>query len=162
MHGLPGVDPEGDPAVVKRVGVHRSVVRVCKDWLPRLQLLSFLIGFGLVLLPAIVPSWRAITGAIPGAAFFYSSYALLSPWSVAHLSILSAAFSLDACFRHHTPGGAVPVLTYREIEEMELFPRTKKGEVGFYISAINAMLVSTIWLLFPFGVLAFLVTRGGA
>lgn len=48
----------------------------------------------------------------------------------------------------------------KEVAELELYPRTKKEELMFRISAFFGLVGTTAWLIFPCGIFAFIMRMG--
>lgn len=58
------------------------------------------------------------------------------------------------------PGGAAAFLTYRNVVDMELCPRTRREELAYRTDVVFSLGCTTIWLFLPFGVLAYFIGMG--
>jgi hypothetical protein len=144
-----------DPAVHGRLKFHEAAVKWCAKWLTTLHVFFALIGFAVVLLPLLVQVWRAVVESIPFLAIVFHDYSTLSGWSLLNLLAGMLTAFAKTYLNKYSPGSSL--LSCEEIIWLAAYPRTKKEEAAFWIDIAGTILVSTIWLFLPFGVLAFVI-----
>ncbi len=79
---------------------------------------------------------------------------------MANLSILIVIFLMRSSLTKYIPQGYSPGLTYRDVADMELYPRTKKEELGYWVEVAFGLTATTLWLFLPFGVIAYFIRLG--
>ena len=78
-----------------------------------------------------------------------------------NLYILMALFLVRSWQIKSLPGGAAITLTYRNVVDMELFPRTRREEFTYWTDISFGFVGTTLWLFVPFGVIAYFINIGG-
>lgn len=144
----------GDAGVLGRRALHRAAAAGCARWLPPLHVAFAVAGGLLVLLPAVSPSWRALIERVPPLGALSADYAVLGASARIHLAILFAAWvaRMAATVGPSADGARPP--GFDEIVARNLYPRTRREELAFWIDVVQAFAATSLWLLMPFGVLA--------
>ena len=161
IHGI--VEPTGpaDQSVLARRKYHEAAA----TWLARksyiLQAVFAAIGFVVVLLPVFSSSWRAVVESTPIVRWVFHDYSTLSGLAMTNLYILMTLFLVRSWQVKSLPGGAAFSLTYRNVVDMELFPRTRREEFAYWADISFGFVGTTLWLFLPFGVLAYFINIGG-
>ncbi|MOA61694.1 hypothetical protein D3C78_1868990 [compost metagenome] len=74
--------------------------------------------------------------------------------------ILMILFLARSLLTRHTPAGYSPILSYRDVVDMELYPRAIKEELAYWIDITSGVAGTTLWLFLPFAVLAYFIRLG--
>jgi hypothetical protein len=162
IHKIPEPTEPIDPAVQARWKHHEAAARWLAKWDATLQVISALIGFFVVLLPMFSKPWRAVIESIPIVAKVFHDFSTFRGGSLVLLFILIVLFFAKSSQIKNRPGGECFPLTYRNIVEMELYPRTKKQEFAYWTYICFESASATLWLFLPFGTLAYVMRFGGA
>jgi hypothetical protein len=162
IHKIP--EPTGpiDPAVQARRKYHEAAARWLAKWHATLQAINALIGFVVILLPMFSKPWRAVIESIPIVASVFHDFSTFSGSSLILLSILIVLLFVRSSQLKNIPGWEEPTLTYRNVVEMELYPRTKKQEFAYWTDIFSGFAGTTFWLFLPFGSFAYFMRIGGA
>lgn len=160
IHGIPEPTGSADPSVLARRRFHEAAAKWLARWSYPLQAAFAMIGFVVVLLPVISKSWRAAIESTPIVRSVFLDYSTFSGLAMANLYILMALFLVRNWQRKSLPWGVDAPLTYRDIVDMELFPRTRKEEFAYWTDMSLAFLGMTLWLFLPFGGLAYFINIG--
>lgn len=157
IHGIAEPLGSADPSVLARRKYHEMV----STWLANksyiLQLLFVTIGFVNVLLPALSRPWRTVIENTFISREIFHDYSTFSGLAIANLYILIALFLIRTLQIKSLPGGSAFALSYRNIIDMELFPRTPKEELAYWSEIVFGLAGTTTWLFIPFGVLAYFI-----
>ncbi|MFM5741313.1 hypothetical protein ACET6W_01065 [Aeromonas veronii] len=113
-----------------------------------------------VLLPALSRPWRAVIENAFIVREIFHDYSTFSGLAIANLYILIALFLIRTLQIKSLPGGSAFALSYKNIIDMELFPRTSKEEFAYWTEIVFGLAGTTIWLFIPFGVLAYFIEIG--
>lgn len=161
IHGVSESTAPADQAVLARRKYHE----VAANWLARisffLHAIFAAIGFAVVLLPILSRSWRAIIESTPLVRVVFHDYSTFGGLAMVNLYILMALFLIRNWQIKSLPGGAAFSLTYRNVVDMELFPRTRREEFAYWADISFGFVGATLWLFLPFGVLAYFINIGG-
>ena len=157
MHGVPEPTGEADPAVVARLKYHVAAARWCDKWFCYFESLFIYLGFFAVLLPTLLKSWRSFIQNTPFFSKIFHDYSTQTGWAMVNIFSLVFIFLIRHTLIKHIPSRFMPVCTYRDVIEMELYPRTKKEELAYWVSIIFATAVKSLWLTYPFGLLAYFI-----
>lgn len=155
-------NPQLPVGTLQRRKYHITAAQWLAKWSYRLQIMFALIGFFVVLLPALNKSWRKIVEAFPPTEWIFHDFSTLSGWALLLFGGLMAGY-LFLNFRvKDYPGGWNPTKEGRfpypeETFEKELYPRNKKEEFVFWVNIFVGTVGTTFWLYLPFGVLAFFI-----
>ena len=155
-------EPTGpaDQAVLARRKYHEAAA----TWLARgagiLQAIFAFIGFVVVLLPVFLRSWRTVIEGTPIAGGIFHAYSTLSGLAMVNFYVLIALFLMRSWLIKSLPGGDAFGLTYKNVVDLELFPRTKREEFAYWTNISFGFLGTTLWLFLPFSVLAYFIKIG--
>lgn len=130
-------------------------------WSSRLQLVFAGIGLVVVLLPVLSKPWSAVIDGVPFVSRVFHDFSTLSGWALANFFVLMMLFLARSAVIRNIPGGHVPIRSWREVVDMELYPRTRKEELAYWSDFAFAVAGTTLWLFLPFGVLAYFIRLGG-
>lgn len=159
IQGGPKSTGPADPTVLARRKFHKAAARWCAKWLIPLQVFFALIGFFVVLLPALSKPWRSIVESNQFSAHVFQDYSTFSGWALVNLFAgMLAALVKTYCVRNSPIGF---MTSYKEIVRLEAYPREKEEEFAFWIDVVGTVFVTTAWLFLPFGVLAYFIRIGG-
>lgn len=161
IHGIPQPIDLGDPAVLARLKIHESAAKCCEKWLTLFHAFFAIFGFVVVLLPVLSKPWRSVIESVPFLSQVFHYYSTLSGWAMVNLLILVILFFIRNFLVKSIPGGQASILTYKNIIDMELYPRTKKEEFAYWSEIFFSATATTLWLFLPFGVLAYFILIGG-
>lgn len=126
-----------------------------------MQVTFALVGFVIVLLPTLSKNWRAVIEKTPVAAQVYQDFSSLSGLAMLLLYFLMGLFLVWNGLKNKLPAGQTPLLSKKDIVEMELYPRNKSEEFAYWLDFVLSVTGTTLWLFLPFGVLAFFIRMGG-
>jgi hypothetical protein len=155
IHGIPEPTGPVDPAVLARLKFHEAAAKWCAKWLTPLQVFFAFTGFFVVLLPVLLQPWRSVVEAAPFLAQVFHDYSTFSGWALLNLFVGMLTALAKTYWPKYSSGGSM--LSYKDIICLEAYPRTKKEEVAFWIDVVGTILVATVWLFLPFGVLAYFI-----
>ena len=156
MHGVPEPTGEADPAVVARLKYHVAA-RWCEKYLSYICSLFALIGFAVVLLSVMLKSWGEFIQHIPILSKIFHDYSTLSGWALVNFYPMIFLLILKISMIKSIPGRSTHSCTYRELMEMELYPRTKKEEVAYWICIFFNISASTAIIFVPLSCLAYFI-----
>lgn len=160
FHGIPEPTRPIDPAVFARRRSHVAAAKWLAKWSWRLQAMFALIGLIVVFLPTISKPWRAAIENTSIVTRIFHDYSTLSDLAMANFFILNALFLVRGALIKYMPGAGSSGLTYRDVMEMELYPRTIKEELAYWIDIAYGAAGTSLWLFLPFGVLAYFFRIG--
>jgi hypothetical protein len=158
IHGVADHTNPTDQSVIARRKFHESAAKWLSKWLVPMQALFGFIGFFVVLLPVLLKPWRALVEDTPLLAQVFHDYSTFSGWALINLYIGMLTAIVKIYWAKHSPGGSI--LSYRDVVHLQDYPRTKKEEVFFLADAVGTILVTTVWLFLPFGVIAYFIRMG--
>ncbi len=153
-------EPTGptDPVVLARRKYHEAAAKWLAKWLVPLQVFFAVIGFFVVLLPVLSKSWRSIVEGLPFFSKVFLDYSTFGGLAIIHLYIgLAMAFTKPYLVKYSPSGDVVP---YKNGIAPLLCPRTRKEEVSFWIEVAALIMVASVWLFLPFGVLGYFMNPG--
>lgn len=160
FHGIAEPTSPIVPAVFARRKAHEAAAQWLARWLTDLQIVFALIGLIVVLLPTLSKPWRAIIDGIPIVARVFHDYSTLSGWAMAHVFILVSLLLVRNALSKHMQGGYTVGLTFRDVMDMELYPRTRKEEFAYWTHVVFTAAAAPNLLLLPFGCFAFFIRIG--
>lgn len=160
LHGIPEPTGPADPAIIERRKLHRTAVKWLAKWLCPLHAIFGFIGFLVVLFPMLSKKWRIVIESTPLVRGVFHDYSTFSGLAILNLFILMALFLARNWLGKSLPGGATSILSYKNILDMELYPRVKKEELAYWIDISFGIAGATLWLFLPFGVLAYFIRMG--
>lgn len=147
-----------DQAVLARRRYHEAAAKWCAKCLVPLQAFFALIGFFIVLLPALSRPWRGIVESMPLLAEVFYDYSTFSGLALINLYAgMITAITKPYWFKHRPTG---PVPSHKNRPAPVACPTTKKEEFSFIVEIIALSLVTTGWMFLPFGVIAYYVRIG--
>lgn len=161
IHGISEPTGPTDPAVLARRRFHEAAANWLARWSYPLQAVFALIGFVVVLLPMFSKSWRSVIEKTPVAGRIFQDFSTLSGSAMLLFFFLMGLFLIWNGLQSRLPAGRNTFLTYRDIVQMELYPRNKKEEFIYWIDFVLAVTGTTLWLFLPFSVLAYFIRIGG-
>lgn len=88
-----------------------------------------------VLLPMFSKVWRAIIEGPPMVRSLFHDYSTMSGLAMANLYILMALFPVRSRHIKGLPGRASIFFAYRNVMEMEIFPKTRKEGRAYWADA---------------------------
>ncbi|WP_200384610.1 hypothetical protein [Rhodocyclus tenuis] len=161
IHGV--TEPTGpeDPTVIARRKFHEAAAKWLARWSYPLQGLFASIGLVVVLLPTMSKSWRSVVEMMPIAGRIFQDFSSLSGSAMLLFYFLSGLFVIQTRVQSKNPAGQASFLTYRDVVEMELYPKNKGEELAYWVDFSLAVTGTTLWLYLPFGILAFAIRMGG-
>ena len=154
MHGVPEPTDEADPAVTARLKYHVAAARWCDKWISCFYYLFALIGFTVVMLPVMLKSWGAFIQNTAFLSKIFHDYSTYTGLAMINIFTLVFIFFVRQSLIKNIPGGMMSVYTYRDVMEMELYPRTKKEELAYCVSIAFDVAKSTVPIFLPFGIIA--------
>ncbi len=157
MHGVPEPTGEADPAVLARLKYHVAAAKWCDKWLSYICSLFALTGFAVVLLPVFLKSWGAFIQHTPIFSKIFHDYTTLSGLALINFYPMIFLLICKISIIKNIPGGSMPVCTYHEVIEMELYPQTKKEEFAYWICIFFDVVASTAIIFIPFSSLAYFI-----
>lgn len=161
FHGIPESTSQPDLKVLNRRRFHEIGAKWAAKWSGRLGVFFSLIGFFIILLPTLSMTVKNIIIKIPLLATIFHDYSTLSGLFFFNFLMLGFSALVKGILGKHNPGGHFPLgFTYKEALILELYPMTIKEEFAFWSAIFFEAVVSTVWLFFPFGVIAFIVKSG--
>lgn len=161
IHGILEPDGPADPDVLERRRHHEAAAKWLSRWSAVLQVVFALIGFVIVLLPTLSKNWHAVIEKTPVAAKVYQDFSSLSGSAMLLFYFLMGLFLVWNGLKNKFPAGRTSLLTYRDVVEMELYPRNRREEFIYWLDFVFVITGTTVWLYLPFGVLAFFIRIGG-
>lgn len=160
IHGIPEPTGPVDPAVFERRNLHRAATKWLVKWSLPLHATLSLMGFFVVLLPMLSMKWRAIVENAPLARTIFHDYSTFSGLAMLNLFTLMSLFLIRSWVGQSLPGGATSILSYKNLEDMELYPRSRKEELAYWVDISFGIAGATLWLFLPFGALAYFIRMG--
>lgn len=161
-YGLaPPTGPE-DVRVTQRKALHIKAASALAKWSLVMQCFFALVGVFLVLFPTIWPQWRAVVLSWPIIDGVYIACSTLTGWPLWLCGLLvSEVIALNWLVKDF-PGGwnsarqhGFPSL--KQIVDLDLYPRTKQQERGFFVYLLFVVSATPLYLL-AFSVLAFMIS----
>lgn len=159
IHGVTESTAPADQAVLARRKYHEAAAKWLAKWLVPLQTFFGLLGFSVVLLPVLSKPWRSIVEGIPLLAEVFHDYSTFSGLALFNLFAGMLTAITKPFWAKHSPSGPTP--SYRDYVAPVACPMTRREEVSFWIEIVALILVTTVWLFLPFGVIAYFVRMGG-
>ncbi len=160
IHGVAKSTAPADQAVLARRKHHEAAAK----WLARrsylLQAIFAAIGFVVVLLPIFSKTWCVVIKSTPVVRTVFHDYSTFSGLAMVNLYVLMALFLARSWQIKSLPGGSSFGLTYRNVLDMELFPRTRQEEFAYWTDISFGFVGTTLWLFLPFSVLAYFINIG--
>lgn len=156
-HGTPESPKEGDPSVLARQQLHQATAKWRAKWLISLHGCFGVLGFAIVLLPAISKNWRSIVENTPVFSHIFYSYSSFSGLSMSNLFLLIVLFFAKNSFRQNSAAALNSPQTNHESVRLELYPKTKREEATYWIEFLDSIASVTLWLFLPFGTLAYFI-----
>lgn len=160
IHGAVESTCPADAAVMARRRYHEAVAKWIASFIVSLHASVAAISFLVVLLPAFSKKWRATIEMIPIVRDMFHHYSSMSSLAIGHLYFLVMLSLIADWQKMRLPYWQAGALSYSDIVSMELYPRIKKEEVAYWICITFNLVSTTIWLIGPFGLLAYLIGRG--
>lgn len=161
IHGISEPTGPAEQAVLARRELHESAA----EWLAKrsylLQIAFAAIGLVVVLLPVFFRGWRMTIEGAPIVRGIFHHYSTFSGMALVNLYVLAALFLARSWQGKSLPRGAHTILTYRDVVDMELYPRTRREELAYWTDISFGLAATTLWLLLPFGVLAYFIRIAG-
>lgn len=161
INGVNLPDAVSEPSVISRRKAHKLGVTLASRLSFFFQCSCFVIGAFVVLFPALSSSYRRAISGIPVVSDVFRSFSEMRGASLLILLILIGLFLARAAVSKYVPSAYSSSSTFRDIEEMELYPRNKKEELAFWIDVAFGVSSSLVWLYLPFGVVSYFITLGG-
>lgn len=158
IHGVAESIAPADQSVLARRKYHEAVAIWLAKWLVPLQVFFASLGFFVILLPVISKPWRNIVEGLPLLVDIFHAYSTFSALAMANLYIGMLMTVIKLYLGQNSPSG--DVVPYKDGIAPLHCPRTRKEELSFFIEAIALILVTSVWLFLPFGVLAYFINIG--
>ena len=158
IHDVTEPTGQADQAVLARRKYHEAAAIWLAKWLTPLQVLFALLGFFVVLLPMLLKPWRGIVEGTPLLAQVFHDYSTFSGLALLNLFAGMLTAITKPYWSKHSPSGPVP--SYKDRVAPVACPMTRKEELFFWIEIIALILVTTVWLFLPFGVIAYFLRMG--
>lgn len=158
IHGIPEPTGPTDPAVLARRRFHETAAKWCAKGLMPLQVFFAFIGFSVVLLPILWNPWRSAVESTPLLAQIFFDYSTFSGLALLNLYAGLLTAVTKPYWAKHSPSGPIP--SYKNDIAPVACPITKEEEVSFWIEIVALILVTTVWLFLPFGVIAYFIRIG--
>ena len=161
MYGIVESTDPPDPTVVARRGIHEAALKWVNKYPPRLNFPCVLFGFFVLLLPVFFKPWRAVIQSIPILGAMFESF---SRFRGGMALALFNFFALMIVLRYlwgrkqKTILGNKILISRQEALEMELYPTTRKQEVGYWIDLFSWCFEPLVYLMI-FGTLALIFMR---
>jgi hypothetical protein len=132
--------------------------RICAKLDVPLQLFFAFIGFIVILLPVLWPTWRHIIETTPIVATIYHDYSTFSSLALINLAAAAVITLAKTFWAIPEAGAAKP--SYKDLLYLEDYPRSKRQEIGYWIEIATFLIASTMWLFLPFSVMAYFIRLG--
>jgi len=158
IYGVAESTVPADQAVLARRKYHEAVALWLAKWLVPLQAFFASMGFFIILLPVLSEPWRNIVESMPILAYVFHSYSTFSGLAMVNLYVGMLVTVIKLYWEKHSPSGDI-VPCKDDIAPLR-FPKTKKEEISFWIEFVALILVTSVWLFLPFGVLAYFINIG--
>ena len=158
IHGISEQTGPDDPAVLARRRFHEAAAKWCANWLVPLQEFFAFIGFSVILLPILWKPWRGFVEGTPLLAQVFHDYSTFSGLALLNLYTGMLTAVTKPYWAKHSPSGSIP--SYKDDIAPVAYPLTKKEEVSFWGEIVTLILVTTVWLFLPFGVIAYFIRIG--
>ncbi|MFN3716747.1 MAG: hypothetical protein ACK4R8_08500 [Thiobacillus sp.] len=158
IHGLAEPTGPADPAVLARRKYHQLASMWCAKCLVPLQAFFASFGFFIVLLPTLSKPWRGIVENTPLLAKVFHDYSTFSGLALVNLFAGMLTAISKPYWSKSSPRGPVP--SHKTYLAPVACPATKKEEFSFWIEIVALILVTTVWLFLPFGVMAYFLRMG--
>lgn len=142
-----------NPKVLRRRKYHVAAAVWCGKSLVPLQVIFALVGLFVILLPSVIQDLQVIVERAPCLARVFNDYSTFSGLALIHLFLGLLTAVTKPYWSKNTPIGHVPV--YKGRRAPVACPVTVKEEISFWIEIFSLILVTTVWLFLPFGVIAF-------
>jgi hypothetical protein len=147
-----------DPSVFRRRNFHKSALLFCDKWLVPLQFVFAFIGLTVIFFPLLFNSWRNLIEEIPVFSKIFHDYSGLSGLALINTYLFFFMFFVKNYFYKNNLN--LSKISYGDIYLMEIYPRIKKEELSFWIDIFINIFGATVWLIFPFGVLSYIIRMG--
>lgn len=144
--------------VLEREKYHRAVANWLEKWLFILQVGFAFVGFFVILLPAISSPWRSVVESSSLFSKIFYDYSTFSGLAMANLYAGMFMALAKPYWSKHSPSGNL--IKTRNGTSSFRYPRTRREEISFLVDAIALILVTSVWLFLPFGVLAYFINIG--
>lgn len=158
IHGISEPTGSDDPAILARRRFHEAAAKWCAKWLVPLQVFFAFIGFSVILLPVLWKPWRSVVEGTPLLAQVFHDYSTFSGLALLNLYAGLLTAVTKPYWAKHSPSGPIP--PYKDDIAPVACPLTKKEEVSFWVEIVALILVTTVWLFLPFGVIAYFIRIG--
>lgn len=144
--------------VIKRKKYYRAIAKWLEKWLIVLQATFATLGFFVIFLPTISSAWRSvIEKSILFDKMFYD-YSTFSGLAMINLYMGMFVALAKPYWSKHTPSGDL-IKTKKGTSSFR-YPRTKREEISFLADSIALILVTSVWLFLPFGMVAYFIDIG--
>jgi len=165
-HGLPQNIRENKPdeesqSVKARRIYHVTITQWEAKWLPWLQAAGALVGFVIVLLPAMSKGWLVAIEEIGFLRFIFEQFSSFGNLVIVILTLYAITNAIGSLmWKHSYPGwnarkeGGMP--NAKQILERKLYPATRKQEFIFFVYVVQGLLIP-FFVAMLFGVLAFFI-----
>lgn len=156
-----------DPEVIARRGVHEAIAKWELKWLTKLHIISAVLAFLVVLLPAFSDFWLGLVSKFSLLFIHddFSSFGFISRlFFIVGLPLYvytTKKIDGEVYSEYGYPFNLSNVRTPENIVHAELYPRTKIEEKIFFIDSFMGIWIATILWFLIFGGIAFIFTLGG-
>lgn len=162
---MPSTRGNVSDSVLRRRKYHIAIVEWEARWLPWLQAAGALVGFAIVLMPAMSKGWRSLIQDISVTNWIFEEFSRFGSFALALLAMLLSMTSALYSLHHYFPGDwdvwqehGFP--SAKVIRDRALYPKTLKEEFTFWTLILFGMFGSSIWLYLPFGLISFFIRIG--
>jgi hypothetical protein len=158
LYGVNGDANAVDISVISRKDKHEKMAVWMAKWMPHLTAISIFTSIFFILLPAIIKKWALIVNESFILGYIFNSYSTFSGIAKVNICIIV----LFIFFKNFANVKKIKQINipYEDVVAMQLYPNTKKEEFFYYLNLFFEFIGVTVYLFFPFGVLAYFIRIG--
>lgn len=142
--------------VLARRNFHIRMAEWMGKWLSIFHIAAILIGLIVILAPMLSPAWRTIVESTALTREVLIGYSTFNAVAIVNIAILAILAILRELACTVMPSLRL-IVGYKGMIDNELLPSTQREEIAFIFSMLHGISSSSAWLIFPFGLLAFLI-----
>lgn len=142
-----------DTKVLERQSIHKWAMKSLSKYISGLRIFFVFVGFAFVFMPAIVPSWREVIVEYSLLKLVFFDYARFRGLPLYHFYLMIPFYFVGSNIRKHVPGCSIKMKSYKDLLEMEIYPRNLKEELAFWYAFFYNFCISPAYIIIPFGFL---------
>jgi hypothetical protein len=148
IYGVEDPTTPPDLSVLARRKYHEAIAKWQVKWLTLAQPIFGLLGLLIVLLPLFLERWRRVIESTPVVAHVFQDFSTFGVWTKALFPVLGPMVLLIG--KGYQSGGwdskkqrRVPFVN--QVVNLELYPRTRREEISFYIYMFVSFFAPVAW-----------------